>query len=391
MLKTSVHLLAWLVLLLLAVPAGVRASEVETQIQIILKVDKNGVGHAEAVPALKQLAAQPPTALIPILDGMDQANPLAENWLRGAFEAVADRDLKIGGTLPKAELEQFALDRTHAPQSRKLAFDWLLKIDPSAADRLVPGMLDDPSAEFRREAVQRLIDAASKTNDTTSKDLYRQAFAAALDIDQLELVAKVLSKLGEKPDLKQHLGLLDNWQLIGPFDNHDRIGFAAVYPPEQEVELQKKYPAKHDGKEAEVAWIMKESENGHAVMDLNKLIAPHKGAVMYAAREFVSDRDQTVEIRLGTPNAWKLWVNGELAFAHEEYHLTMRMDQYRVPIKLKAGTNRILLKICQDEQSVEWAQRWQFQIRICHSSGKAVLPVDATTTETASVTPKRGD
>lgn len=126
--------------------------------------------------------------------------------------------------------------------------------------------------------------------------------------------------------------------------------------PETEVDLQKKY----DGKGAEVSWVKKESGNGHAVFDLNKLIAPHKGAVLYAYREFDCEKDQSLEIRLGTPNGWKLWVNSQLVFAHEEYHLTMRMDQYRVPVTLKAGINRILLKICQDEQSVEWCSAGSF-------------------------------
>ena len=77
-----------------------------------------------------------------------------------------------------------------------------------------------------------------------------------------------------------------------------------------------------------------------------------------------------MEIRLGTPNGWKLWVNGELLFAHEEYHQSMRMDQYRTPAVFKAGTNRILLKICQNEQTEDWAQRWEFQVRVCDPSGR---------------------
>ena len=275
------------------------------------------------------------------------------------------------------------LDRAHAPQSRQLAFDWLVRIDPSAADRLVPGMLDDPSAEFRRAAVQRLIDAAAKANEAKDaakgKELYLRAFRAALDPDQLDLAFDELSKMGEKPDLKSQLGLLSSWWLIGPFDHRNGIGFDAVYPPETEIDLQKKYT----GTFGEVSWLKKESDERHAILDLNKLIAPHKGAVAYAYREFESDRAQPVEIRLGTPNGWKLWVNGKLVFAHEEYHLLTQMDQYRPPATLQAGTNRILLKICQNEQTEDWAQDWQFQVRVCDSSGTAVLPLNAKLPDTA--------
>jgi hypothetical protein len=362
----------------------VLADDIESQIRAILKVEKEGAGHAAAVPAVKYLTQRSTSALIPLLRGMDQANPLAENWLRGVFVSIADRNLKEGTPLPKEELERFALDRSHASQPRKLAFDWLVRIDPSATNRLIPGMLDDPSAEFRREAVQRVLDAADKARQqedaVRSKELYLQAFRAALDPDQLNLAFDVLTAMGDKPDLKSQLGLLDSWWLIGPFDHRNGIGFASVYPPETEIDLRKKYA----GTEQDVSWVKKVSDQRHATLDLNKLIAPHHGAVAYAYWEFESDRAQQVEIRYGTPNGSKLWINGQLLYAHDEYHQTMRMDQYRVQAKLQRGTNNILLKICQNEQTEDWAQRWEFQVRICDSSGTAVLPLKATRPEITS-------
>ena len=230
---------------------------------------------------------------------------------------------------------------------------------------------------FDAQAVQRLIAAAAKAGEakhtSECKEIYLRAFRAALDPDQLDLVFDELTKLGEKPDLKRQLGLLNSWWLMAPFDHRKGIGFDAVYPPETEIDLQKKYT----GTIGEVSWLKKESDERHGIVDLNKLIAPHKGAVAYAFQEFESDCARPVEIRLGTPNGWKLWVNGELAFAHEEYHLLTQMDQYRIPVLLRAGTNRILFKICQNEQKEDWAQDWQFQVRVCDTSGAAVLPLEA--------------
>jgi hypothetical protein len=367
---------------------AVLADDVEFQIQTILKVEREGVGHSAATIALRNLAQQPATSLMPLLRGIDHANPLAANWLQGAFEAIADRNLKPGQRLPKEELEVFVLDRAHSPQSRQLAFDWLVKIDPSAKDRLVPRMHDDPSAEFRRTAVQRLIDAATKAKEgndvANSKRLYLQAFRAAIDPDQLDLAFDELTKMGEKPDLRSQLGLLSSWWLIGPFDHRKGIGFDAIYPPELEIALTKKYA----GMNGEVSWVKKESDERHAIMDLNQLIARHKGAVAYAYCEFESDRARPVDIRLGTPNGWKLWLNEKVLFAHEEYHLMMLMDQYRAPAQLQAGTNRILLKICQNEQTEDWAQDWQFQVRICDSSGAAILPANGNHPDSAGALQK---
>ncbi len=380
---------AWVCVALAAASSAavLHAADLDAEISTLLAVGKQGAGHDQAAPALKSLAQQTPSALLPLLQGMDRANPLAANWFRGAFESIAARNLQ-NGTFPLQELEAFALDRSHAADARQLAFDWLVKVDSTAADRLIPGMIDDPSTEFRRAGVQRLLDEAAKANEAKNadagKELYGQAFRAALDPDQLDLAFDKLTELGEQPDLKKQLGLLSSWWLIGPFDHRGGIGFNAAYSPETEIELQKKYA----GTEGEVSWVEKSTDHRHALLDLNNLLGPHKGAVVYAYQEFESDRDQPVEIRLGTPNGWKLWVNGEPAFAHEEYHQTSRLDQYRTPVTLKAGTNRILLKLCQNEQTQDWAQRFEFQIRVCDGSGTAVLPVAPPASDSAKVTQK---
>ena len=50
------------------------------------------------------------------------------------------------------------------------------------------------------------------------------------------------------------------------------------------------------------------------------------------------------------------------------------MDLYRVPVELRAGENRILLKVCQNEQTQDWAQRYEFQLRIADATGAGVRP-----------------
>lgn len=59
--------------------------------------------------------------------------------------------------------------------------------------------------------------------------------------------------------------------------------------------------------------------------------------------------------------------------ANEVYHSGSSLDQYVASGKLKRGRNVILLKICQNEQTENWAQDWEFQLRICDAVGTAVL------------------
>jgi hypothetical protein len=248
-------------------------------------------------------------------------------------------------------------------------------------------MLNDPSAEMRRDAVARLIEQADAAEADGKADearaLYEQALTGATDGDQVEALAQALAKLAEPVDLVQHFALVTKWHVIGPFDNHDRVGYAAVYPPEQEVDLT----AVYEGSLGPVTWtpLAAETEPGATNVnevgkfDLAKLTAPHKGAVSYATTEFVSDAARPVEFRIATPNAWKLWVNGEQVFGQEEYHRGMMFDQYAARGQLKQGTNRILLKVCQNEQEQDWAQTWAFQFRVCDLAGKGLVSVDART------------
>jgi hypothetical protein len=331
---------------------------------------------ASAVSALKTLNKAPASDLIRIVAAIDDANPVAANFLRGAAEAVAAAEIARGGQLPVDRLEAFVKDTKHAPLSREVAFDLLSSVDSTAADRLIPGMANDPSVEFRRAAVARLLESAEKLladqKLDDAKAQFEKALASARDLDQVEKCAEELKKLGVSVDLRKHFGLLTNWKLIGPFDNTDKKGLEAVYEPEKEL----KFDAVYQGKEGEVKWVDYQGEDPFGIIDLNNAVKKYMGAVVYATTTFKSASAQTVELRLGTPNAYKVWVNGKLIFGRSEYHRGEQLDQYRMPVELKAGENTILLKICQNEQTETWAQKWQFQIRVCDSVGTAILPSD---------------
>lgn len=374
--------------ILLAAGLSATAAETDELLRDIKSVGREGQGNRAAQRALKQLTADDSVKLTTVLSAFDGANPLAVNWLRGAFETLADRRLKTTKTLPAAELEKFVLDSKQDAGARRLAFEWLSKVDDTAADRLIPGMLNDKSVEFRRDAVARLLTEAEELlkadQQKQAEEIYQKALIGARDDDQIKIIVAELKKLGRTVDLPKHFGFLLSWQLVGPFDNTNESGFDVSYPPEQQVDPSAKYRGKED---KEIGWTHHDTADDYGIVDLAKTLAPHKGAITYAYTEFTSDADREVQFRLGTPNAWKIWLNGELIFARDEYHRGMRLDQYQVPAKLKQGQNRILIKVCQNEQKPSWAQRWQFQIRVCDTVGTAVL----STTRPPRVLPEKTD
>jgi hypothetical protein len=364
------------------------AADLNSQINAIRNVSREGQGNEAAAAAVRALSGASANDLVQILAAFENASPLAANYLRNAVETVADRQLAAGKSLPNQQLEAFVQKRSNDPRARRLAFEVLTKVDATAADRLIPTMLLDPSPEFRRDAVERLVaEAESLGKDATdqAKQIYRKALSGATDSDLAKKISESLKKLGDDVDLVRHFGFLTDWRIVGPFDNHDFIGFDTAYAPEEELD----FAAKLKAKEGEVAWGEITTTDEFGIVDIAKSVAPHKGAVMYLATTYEAAADRNVEFRFGTPNAWKLWVNGEFLFGRDEYHRGMAIDQYRVSAKLKAGKNVILLKLCQNEQTDDWAQRYQIQIRVCDPSGVAVLPVNSDSKSTTSLKPSK--
>ena len=340
-------------------------------IAAIKNVDREGNGHAEAVAAVRELQQLDAPAIPQVLRAFNGANPLAGNWLRGVVETVVDRAIDAGQPLPEAELRVLIDDRSNDARARRLAYECLFKVNPGIQS-IIPQMLDDPAAAFRRDAVEYWIAEAARQKEAGetdgAKETYGRALSGAYDDDQVKTIAAALKELGQEVDLQKHFGFLTKWRIVGPFDSTGGKGFAAEYPPEKEINFE----AELQGKEGAVRWQDVATEDPYGVIDIAKQVAPHKGAVMYLATEYESPREQAVQLRLGTPNAWKVWVNGQYLFGREEYHRGSEIDQYQIDATLKPGPNVILLKICQNEQTDDWAQSYSFQLRVCDASGSAL-------------------
>lgn len=353
-----------------------QTAELEDHLQKLLAVGAEAKGHQAAQQGWAELTKTAKAADLPtLIAALDQADGLSANWVRAAVDAVAERAVRAKQALPAKELEAFIFDTSHSPRGRRLAYEWLARVDKSAEERIIPKLLDDPSVEFRRDAVQRLIDQAQSLDKDDNAGLiaaYEHALRGARDQDQVELLAAALGKLGRPVDVPRHFGFVQQWKLIGPFDNTDMKAFDVAYPPEDKLD----FTAEYQGKSGPVAWRDHVTHDNYGVVDLNKAIAKHMGAVAYATTEFVSDEEQTLDLRLSSICAVKLWLNGELLTAREVYHANTEIDQYNVTARLKPGKNVIVIKCLQNEQKEEWAQDWSFQLRLCDSAGTAILSAD---------------
>jgi len=344
-------------------------------------VGAKGAGHRDAAQAVKVLAKADADQLPKILAAMQGANDLAANWLRGVVEAAAQRAKVSGQKLPQEQLEKFLADTRESPRARRLAYELIASVDDAASTRLIPTLIDDPSLELRRDAVAAQLEKAEKLKDDKAAAIgaYQTAFHAARDLDQIKAASKALRDLGENVDVARQMGFINSWKIIGPFDNVGDVGWDTAYPPEKQVD----FAAEYDGQKGKIQWIDHTTTDDFGAVDLTKALDKHKGAVAYAAAEFIADEPQRVDIRIGSVNAIKVFVNGTQIDERHVYHSGAEVDQYVSQAELKKGKNVILVKICQNEQTDAWAQDWKFQLRVCNEIGTAVLSQDRPTSKTA--------
>ena len=353
------------------------AADVERLTETINAIGLDGQGYPAAVDAEQLLGKLDVEAIPQILAAMDTQKPVAANWLRGAVESIADRSRKEGHPIPNKLLIDFIEKSDNSPKGRTVAFHLLEKQDPTTAAKLVPSFADDASLELRLLAVDKMMEVAQQQLDSDHKAaaiaIYRKALDATRSADQASEIAKALKKLDVEVDTTEHFGFLKSWHVIAPFDFDKGKGFDTVYPPEEEIDLTARYGGKLIDELPNAAkWKPLELKAGEKKVDFNQAFAPVKEVVGYAVTTFDSESKQDVELRWGSPNATKVWVNGKLVASNKVYHSGDKFDQYKAWVTLEKGENKILVKLVQNEQTQPWTNVWFFDLRVCDALGTAI-------------------
>jgi len=332
------------------------AVDIKSLTSEINAIGEGGKGYPAAVKAMESLSKAEPSEIPEILRQIQDDHPVAANWLRGAVESIAEKSRDSGNPLPESTYIDFIAETSNGAKARTIAFHLLKVQDEEAAEKLIPNFENDASLELRLKAVNRLMDQAKKAfeekNEDEARKLYLKAIGVARNANQVETIAKALKDLGEDIDVGKQMGFLKNWYVIAPFDFDGGNGFEEAYPPEQSINLAGVYTGKAvEELEGPVTWKEVELPQGKKQIDFNKAFAPVKEVVGYAYTQFNSGKDQAVDLRWSSPNATRVWVNGELVASNHVYHAGSSFDQYTTRANLIEGKNDILVKVVQNEQT----------------------------------------
>jgi len=366
-----------LTLCVVVVACGFAADSPESLLKELTAASKKGTAASPAARAAwDKLVACGPTALPSILEAMDTTDTVVANWLRTAFERIIEADRKAGARgIDADKLLAFAQDPKRQGRARRLALEVVENLRPGTTKQLIDGWLSDP--EFGYDAVQEQIQKGEKFAEMGESDvargLYLTAFRASRDVPQAQ---KLAARLQGRVSLAEHFGFLTDWYVIGPFDAGQMKGFKTVYPPEERIDLA----AEVDGRGGQLKWQRyraKEALSGlparAVLVNLLEPLGNHEDCVAYAYTAFTVPAAEEVEFRGSADDNFQVWVNGKREFGFEEYRNGIRLDRHRFKVKLRAGENKVLVKICQaplDQTNPE--PNWEFLLRLVDRAGDGV-------------------
>ena len=156
------------------------------------------------------------------------------------------------------------------------------------------------------------------------------------------------------------LGYVDDWQIIGPFDNERGSGYRRSLAPEEGIDLEQVLP----GKERDVRWRPNPARN-HPLkrLSLAALFVPSEQVVAYLATALESTEARDLVLRLGTSAPFRVFLNGS-EIAARDVERPRFADQDRVLLRLGPGWNELLVKLAVEEGA------WSFEARLTDLDGQ---------------------
>ncbi len=170
-------------------------------------------------------------------------------------------------------------------------------------------------------------------------------------------------------DVRQQLGLLTSFAVVGPFDNDGRKGHKVAYPPEQEGTAPSgslRYPGKSPA--LPVSWrVIPEAQvASDGAIPLDAWLRPETEGTAYAQTFVKSPSKQAVAVRVGATGAVKVFVNQGAAVIDSDVYRKLHIDQEAGLAQLQPGWNRILVKVSSQ------SGRWAFVLRLTSPDGRAL-------------------
>jgi tetratricopeptide (TPR) repeat protein len=206
-----------------------------------------------------------------------------------------------------------------------------------------------------------------------ARSLLREIVAAHPDQGMRRLAAAFVANWNRRLDADAEAaeaalalrGGLTRFALISPFDNDDGKGFTVEYPPEREIELGEEYP----GRQFPARWRVDVPVDHQHGLDLRALVSPGNSVAAYALTHVRIPDEGGYHLRVTTTDPARIWVNNLEVLSQETVNGDT-VDQFVVPVTLRSGWNRILVKSCNDRGD------WRLGLALTDPAGALVPGIE---------------
>jgi len=152
------------------------------------------------------------------------------------------------------------------------------------------------------------------------------------------------------------------WYVIGPFENQSSEGFNTAYPPEEDLNLDAEYEGIED---ITINWEQWSDDTPNGFVDFQYMFEPDQWVAAYAWTTVISPETHEVQLRIGSDDDVKVWLNGKEVISRE-IGRAAKPDQDIASVTLNEGKNQLLVKVCNRKL------RWGFYLRFTDENGKSL-------------------
>ncbi len=231
---------------------------------------------------------------------------------------------------------------------------------------LVRRYLEQPEPPYQAfaaaVAIANTLAREGKRDEATA--LLRELLAMRLPRDLGIQAAQALSRLGEDPSaIPRKLGFIVRWWLLGPLPNPDNKAFDQAFIDESSTNPLRQETVRVDNRL--IRWREIRTLDPQGIVDLRQFFRQNEWVACYAYTEFVVDNDMEAELRVGSDDSVKVWLNGQLVHQFSGMR-GLSVDQDRIRVRLQKGVNRLLLKVTQGGGG------WEFCVRLTDLQGNPI-------------------
>ena len=180
----------------------------------------------------------------------------------------------------------------------------------------------------------------------------------------IDISADTLARRPAAVHVQPVLDWAREWNVVGPFQNprllgtETSLGIDSVYGPELDPSLSATYQAPLVG---QARW-KRATISPDGQVRLNPHFTPSDWVLAYAQAFLYSPDAREATLLFGADDAHVLWVNGDRVSERQGRHIS-QADELEVRTSLRAGWNRILLKVADLDGG------WAFQMRVADPDG----------------------